>query len=251
MSELRPKRLSRRRFLSSVALTVLAGSAGSVLARSYIGGDLPWTAYAANPPIQVKPGGWVFFTEQEARAIEAIADRLIPADDLSIGGKEAGCAVYLDRQLAGSYGNSSRLYTQGPFLPGLPTQGYQGADNPAQIYRKGLAAIDAYVKQNKGGKALADLPPEEQDAFLSDMETGKIKLDNNVNGKTLFNAILGNIMEGFFADPVYGGNRDMVSWKMLGFPGARYDYRDHVSKFNEPYPHPPISIASQPFWAEK
>lgn len=251
MSELCPKRLSRRHFLSSVALTVLAGSTGPVLARTFQGGDLPWTSYAANPPVQVKPGGWMFFTELEARAIEAIANRLIPADDLSIGGKEAGCALYLDRQLAGSYGNSSRLYTQGPFLPGLPTQGYQGEDNPAQIYRKGLAAIDAYVKQNRGGKVFAELSPEEQDALLTDLEAGKLKLDNSVNGRALFNVILGNIMEGFFADPVYGGNKDMVSWKMIGFPGVRYDYRDHVGKFNEPYPHPPISIASQPFWAEK
>ncbi|MFK0164342.1 gluconate 2-dehydrogenase subunit 3 family protein [Rhizobium sp. NPDC090279] len=251
MSELCPKRLSRRHFLSSVALTVLAGSAGPVLARTYQGGNLPWTSYAADPPRQVMPGGWKFFTELEARTIEAIADRMIPADNLSIGGKEAGCAIYLDRQLAGSYGNSSRLYTQGPFLPGLPTQGYQGADNPAQIYRKGLAEIDAYLKQNKGGKAFADLPPEEQDGFLTDLEAGKVKLGNNVDGKALFNVILANVMEGFFADPVYGGNKDMASWKMLGFPGARYDYRDHVGKFNEPYPHPPISIASQPFWAEK
>lgn len=58
-------------------------------------------------------------------------------------------------------------------------------------------------------------------------------------------------MEGFFADPVYGGNKDMVSWRMLGFPGARYDYRDHVSKLNQPYPLPPVSIAGAPEWLEK
>ena len=48
--------------------------------------------------------------------------------------------------------------------------------------------------------------------------------------------------EGFFADPIYGGNRDMVGWKMIGFPGARYDYRDWVSRHNERYPYPPVSI---------
>jgi gluconate 2-dehydrogenase gamma chain len=49
----------------------------------------------------------------------------------------------------------------------------------------------------------------------------------------------------FFADPVYGGNRDMAAWKMIGFPGARYDYRDWIDRHNERYPHPPISIAGR------
>jgi gluconate 2-dehydrogenase gamma chain len=51
-------------------------------------------------------------------------------------------------------------------------------------------------------------------------------------------------MEGFFADPLYGGNRGMASWKMLGFPGTRYDYRDHIDKYNQPYPLGPVSIYS-------
>jgi gluconate 2-dehydrogenase gamma chain len=49
-------------------------------------------------------------------------------------------------------------------------------------------------------------------------------------------------MEGFFADPLYGGNKNMAGWKMIGFPGARYDYRDHIDKHNVPYPKGPVSI---------
>jgi gluconate 2-dehydrogenase gamma chain len=56
--------------------------------------------------------------------------------------------------------------------------------------------------------------------------------------------MLQNTMEGFFADPLYGGNRNMASWKMIGFPGARYDYRDHIDKHNVRYPRPPVSIYS-------
>ncbi|MCX8999394.1 gluconate 2-dehydrogenase subunit 3 family protein [Rhizobiaceae bacterium BDR2-2] len=242
-----PPRLSRRTFLSSVAFTILAGTAGPVLARSFRGGILPWTSYAADPPVQVTPGGWHFFTAEEAATVEAIVDRLIPPDDITIGGKEAGCAVYIDRQLAGPFGNSSRLYTQGPFLPGLPTQGYQGEAVPAARYRSGLDAIKAYLMQN-GGTPFTALSPEQQDTFLTDLEAGRIALPHNIDGKGLFTLILNNTMEGFFADPVYGGNRDMVSWRMLGFPGARYDYRDHVSKHNQPYPRPPVSIAGAPEW---
>jgi gluconate 2-dehydrogenase gamma chain len=60
--------------------------------------------------------------------------------------------------------------------------------------------------------------------------------------RQFFELILQNTMEGFFADPLYGGNRDMVSWKMIGFPGARYDYRAFVGKHNQRYPYGPVSI---------
>jgi len=241
------KRPTRRQFLSSVAFTVLATGSGPVLARS-ISGSLPWEARSADPPIQVRPGGWLFFTPEEVSTMEAVADRLIPADELSIGGRDAGCVVYLDRQLVGSYGASSRLYTRGPFMPGLPTQGYQAPDTPAQRYRTGLAALNAWTRDNKGGKRFFELSPDDQDATLRDLEAGKITLADNVDAKSFFNLMLSNVMEGFFADPIYGGNKDMASWKMLGFPGARYDYRDHVTKHNQPYPLPPVSIAGSTEW---
>ncbi len=68
-----------------------------------------------------------------------------------------------------------------------------------------------------------------------------MKLENS-SGKAFFEMLLKNTQEGFFADPVHGGNRDMVGWKMIGFPGARYDYRDWVQRHNERYPLPPVSI---------
>lgn len=241
---------TRRQFLSSVAFALAAGAASPGLARS-ISGSLPWQDRSADPPAQVRPGGWQFFTPQEAATMEAVADRFIPADDLSIGGREAGCVLYLDRQLAGAYGQSSRLYMQGPFKPALPTQGYQGEQTPAERYRAGLAALNRWTADNKGGKAFAELQPAEQDAVLTDLEAGKIELPNGVGAKSFFGLMLSTVMEGFFADPVYGGNKDMASWKMLGFPGARYDYRDHVSKHNQPYPLPPVSIAGSTAWLAK
>ena len=242
-------RISRRTLLSSVGIAIVA-TATSASARS-LSGALPWQAFSADPPDMVKSVGWTYFRPEEARAIEAIVDRLIPADDLSIGGKDAGCAVYIDRQLAGDFGDSARLYMKGPFKPGTPTQGYQKDETPAMRYRAGLTALDAWVKQNKDGKSFAELSPEDQDALLKDMEAGKVELPNGVDAKAFFTLVLGNTMEGFFADPIYGGNRDMVSWRMLGFPGARYDYRDHVSKHNQPYPLPPVSIAGAPEWMGK
>ena len=60
-----------------------------------------------------------------------------------------------------------------------------------------------------------------------------------------------DVPEGFFSDPIHGGNRDMVGWKMIGFPGIRYDYRDWITRHNERYPHPPVSIMGRADWTPR
>jgi gluconate 2-dehydrogenase gamma chain len=235
---------SRRRLLASVAaLPILAGTAVLTADGRSISGELPWSPFAGDPPRPVDPLGWYFFTAAEAAMVEAIADRLIPADALSPGGKDCGCAVFIDRQLAGSFGKGDRLYWKGPFLPGLPTQGYQGDMPPAARYRLGLKALNDYVKA-ADGKDFVRLAPDRQDAVLKAMEAGTAPLKQAAGFTTraFFDLVLQNTMEGFFADPLYGGNKGMASWKMLGFPGARYDYRDHIDKYNQPYPLGPVSI---------
>ena len=69
-----------------------------------------------------------------------------------------------------------------------------------------------------------------------------------VDSKAFFEILLQNTKEGFFADPVYGGNRDMAAWKMIGFPGARYDYSDWIDRHNQRYPLPPVGIMGRPAW---
>ncbi len=189
----------------------------------------------------------MFFTSDEASLVEAAVDRLIPPDDRGPGGKDAGCAVFIDRQLAGPYGRAEGLYMKPPFMPGAVTQGYQLPDAPAARYRAGLKAIADYVRSSFSGKAFGELPASDQDKVLTGLESGSIKL-NDVNGADFFALLLGNTEEGFFADPIYGGNRDMAGWKLIGFPGARYDYRDWVERHNERYPLPPVSIMGRSDW---
>jgi gluconate 2-dehydrogenase gamma chain len=232
---------------ASAALLLATTSAGR--ART-ISGALPWSPHEASPPTPVRPGPWQFFTADEAAIIEAAVDRLIPPDERGPGGKDAGCAVFIDRQLAGPYGRSSGLYVQPPFMPGAATQGYQMPDSPAARYRAGLKAVAAHVKAAFAGKAFNELPPQDQDKVLSGLETGAITLDG-VKSADFFTLLLNNTMEGFFADPIYGGNRDMAGWKLVGFPGARYDYRDWVERHNEPYPLPPVSIMGRSDWTTK
>jgi len=233
---------SRRYFLASVSSLPILAFAGAAAARS-ISGSLPWKSFAGEPPKPVNPMGWFFFTPDEVATVEAIVDRLIPSDHLSIGGKEAGCAVFIDRQLAGSFGKSSRLYMKGPFAAGLSTQGYQGVLTPEGRYRDGLRALNDYCRGAEG-KVFAQLPPARQDAVLAGLEGGKIdlKLAQGLSSRAFFELLLQNTMEGFFADPLYGGNKGMAGWKLVGFPGARYDYRDHIEKHNVPYPKGPVSI---------
>jgi gluconate 2-dehydrogenase gamma chain len=239
---------SRRQILSSTALALLLATMGKAGAVT-IKGPPPWAPFDAIPPDVLEPPNWHFFTVEEATAVEAIVERLIPADNLSISGKDAGCAEFIDRQLAGTWGTFARLYMRGPFAKGTPEQGDQSPLVPQQRYRLGLAALDVYCK-SKYQKAFAALPADERDAVLTGLEKSTIEL-KDFDGKMLFTILLENTMEGFFADPIYGGNRDMVSWKMIGFPGARYDYRDYVGRHNQKLDLPPLGIAGRAEWKER
>ena len=241
---------SRRRFLSTAAAFALFTADAS--ARS-ISGALPWSPFAADPPKPVNPVGWLVLTPQEAATVEAMVDRLIPADHLSPGGKECGCAIFIDRQLAGSFGNSSNLYTKGPFAKGLPSQGYQDELTPIERYSGGLRALNDHAHAAYG-QDFSQLPTAAQDEILTGLESGKIdlKLTSGMSTKAFFELLLQNTMEGFFADPVYGGNRGMASWKMLGFPGARYDYRDYIDKHDVAFPFGPVAIVGgEASWTAK
>lgn len=237
-----PKLPSRRALLASTALLLVARAAD---ARTLAGGTgLPWRPFAGDPPQTVKPGPWVFFTPKEGAAVEALVDRLIPPDPETPGGKDCGCAVFIDRQLAGAYGNAQGLYMSPPFLQATPEQGLQAPSTPAQLYRRMLAALDAFCHSNYAGRSYPQLPDSEKDRIITGMENGSLQLQGT-SATPFFGILLQDTRYGFLADPVYGGNRAMAAWKMIGFPGARYDYRDWVERYNERYPHPPISIAGR------
>ncbi|MFH8134953.1 gluconate 2-dehydrogenase subunit 3 family protein [Pantoea osteomyelitidis] len=237
--------VTRRQVLTWSTLGVAATVSSAANAVS-LKGTPGWSPFADNPPETFTNTGWLFFTDTEARTIEAIVDRLIPADELSMGGKEAGCAVFIDRQLQGFYGTFERVYMQGPFHEGTVQQGDQSPLVPQQRYRQGIAALNRYV-QKVSQKDFADLTPKQQDDLLVAMEGGKVHFEG-FDAQSFFIEVLNNTMEGFFADPIYGGNKEMTSWKMLGFPGARYDYRGYIARHNEDLKLEPLSIGQ---WQQK
>ncbi|MCQ2042412.1 MULTISPECIES: gluconate 2-dehydrogenase subunit 3 family protein [Stutzerimonas] len=240
-----PNGLTRRKLLTASAATVAAGVAATAKAVT-VNGVPQWLPFDHNGPLHYEAKGWQFFTLEEAREVEAIVERLIPADDLSVSGKEAGCAVFIDRQLAGHYGRYERLYQHGPFVPGVEPPSELV---PAERYRVGIEQLGRHC-QATFGKRFSELEGDQRDEVLRKMETGDIAFEG-IESEVFFEQILQNAMEGFFADPIYGGNRDMVSWKMLGFPGARYDYRPYIDRHNEKLDLVPLSIIGSSSWSRK
>jgi gluconate 2-dehydrogenase gamma chain len=230
--------LNRREIIAASATALLLES--GVARASLIKGALPFQSGGTTPPEGAAPGAWRYFTPEEGTTVEAIVDRLIPADELTPGGKDLGCAIFIDRQLAGPYGHFGGLYTKGPFQSGTKQQGEQSDVTPAEHYRRALGALDNHCRQ-AFGKNFAALSESQKDAVIKDLEDDKLKLAEG-SGRDFFRQILTDTQTGFFADPIYGGNKDMASWRMIGFPGAHYDYREWVDRHNQPVTLVPVSI---------
>jgi gluconate 2-dehydrogenase gamma chain len=167
---------------------------------------------------------------------------MIPADDLSPSGSDCGVAVFIDRQLAGAYGAGARLYRDGPFAKAKPEFGYQLPLNPREFFRAGIVAANDWSRKTYG-KDFDRLADADRVTALKAMEEGKAEF-SGMSSRGFFEALLQITMEGFFADPIYGGNRNMASWKMVGYPGLPATYREDIKKyFGKKYDKPPHSIA--------
>jgi gluconate 2-dehydrogenase gamma chain len=226
--------IRRRNFLMGAG-TALAASLGSEAQAQ--------TAPVAAPPVvapEAEP--LLTLTETEHAFVVAAADTLIPADNLSPSGSQCGVAAFIDRQLAGAYGNGARLYRDGPFEKAKPEFGYQSPLNPREFFRAGIAAANEWSRKTHG-KDFDRLAPADREAALKAMEGGQAEF-SGFSSRAFFNALLEISMEGFFADPIYGGNRAMAAWKMVGYPGLPATYRQDISKyFGKKYDKPPQSIA--------
>lgn len=238
------RQLSRRQvFIASLlagGAALVSGAFGKTIERS-----IPWIAGTSPEPRGFD--GARFLTNEERRCLDALVSRLIPQDELGPGALEAGAVDFIDNQLAGHYGRGERWYMQGPFAKALETQGYQSELAPAGLYRAAIAALDEHCRRSFQGRVFADLSPEEQDELLRQMEAGDLDLED-VPVAAFFGLLMENTVEGFFCDPIYGGNRDMAGWRLVGFPGARYDYRDYLDHNGERISIEPVGLRGRPAW---
>src|SRR5262249_43598782 len=181
-------------------------------------------------------------TATEAAFVTAAVDTIIPADELSPAGSDCGIVTFIDRQLASDWGGGAKMYRSGPFHKGKPEQGYQLALTPRQFFQTGITEANNWSKKNYG-KELDRLSQSDRVAALKAMEVGKADFAS-LGSHAFFSALLSLTMEGFFSDPAYGGNRDCVSWKMLGFPGLPATYANRFEEYrNKRYVTQPRSIA--------
>ncbi|AOJ15720.1 gluconate 2-dehydrogenase [Burkholderia vietnamiensis] len=232
---------SRRRFLrTSVALVPIASVAGCDLRSPPSSGSPSGAASAASASAERAPYKPTFFDAKEWAFVQAAVDRLIPADAEGPGALETGVPEFIDRQMETPYAHGATWYMQGPFQQGVPELGYQLKLVPRDIYRLGIAAVNRYCEKAHG-KAFADLDAPTRDSVLGALEKGATPIDD-VPSAVFFGQLLQNTREGYFCDPVHGGNRDMAAWKMIGFPGARADFMDFVNQNGKPYPYGPVSI---------
>jgi gluconate 2-dehydrogenase gamma chain len=204
----------------------------------------PEPAQAQTPqPAATAPAGYEFLNLDEAAFIEALVDHMVPADDLTSKGTDIGINIYIDRALAGAWGKGDRLYMQGPWKRGVPSQGYQLPLTPAQLYRAGIDATNVHCRKTYG-KTFDRLDEAQREEVLVGLQSAKINFDSGLPVRVFWGALYQTVIEGMFSDPIYGGNRNKVGWQLIGFPGVIAVHRDNVAKYRgKPFPNKPVSIS--------
>jgi gluconate 2-dehydrogenase gamma chain len=226
----------RRDFLKGA---VVGGAAAAANATAIPAQSAPAPQADTQPPAE----GYTFLNLDEAAFVEALVDHMVPADELTPKGTDIGINVYIDRALAGAWGKGERLYMQGPWKLGTPSQGYQLPLTPAQLYRAGIAATNAHCRKTYG-KLFDRLDETQREEVLVGLSSGKVTFDNGPPVRVFWGTMYQTVMEGMFADPIYGGNRNKAGWKLIGFPGAIAVNAENVKKYRDKKFAPdPVSIA--------
>jgi len=135
-----------------------------------------------------------FFTDSEAATVNAMCERIIPADE-DPGAAWAGVVEFIDRKLVGYHRRYQSLYRIG----------FKGVNE---------SCLAMFSKEFIG---LADA---QQDELLRKLESNQAPgaVWSQVSAGDFFNRLVEHTLEGFYGGPRHGGNRDAVSWRMLGLP---------------------------------
>ena len=236
-----PKRMTRLGLLHRGAVAGVTG----VAAGNLLQGGIAEAASEATPP------ALQFFTQWEFDYVTAMAETIWPTDELGPGARVAGVGYYIDGQLSGSWGQGHRFYLNGPFFAPTDTgHGWQVPMTPADVYRAFLPGFDDYVRQTLGNP-YPMLSADQQTTAMTALQTGKASIQ--IGGTTAFassdfySLFRQNVLEGMLADPAYGGNRNMVGWKQIGFPGdpmRRGDpYHNYIFTSKKyPYANKPLPL---------
>jgi gluconate 2-dehydrogenase gamma chain len=156
-----------------------------------------------------------FLNDDDYATLISITERIMPGAPGKPGAKEANVANYIDLALSGFYADQQ------------------------YFYRQGLEALEAHcTAQYK--KSFMFLTHEQQDKVIAAMDENKASGFNWPTAKAFFERLRTHTIEGMFADPVYGGNKDFAGWKLVGFPGAQPFFTEDDMKSGKPFTREPI-----------
>ena len=220
--------LPRRDFLKGAGA---AGTAVAALANVRPAEAQPAApAPAPAPPDPAEAETFLTLNATEVAFLTAAVDAMIPADELSPSGSACGCVVFIDRQLASAWGGGAKMYRRGPFRKGTPEQGYQLPLSPREYLAAGIVAANAWARKNYG-KDFDHLAAADRVTALKAMEEGKAEFANFDAPGLSSSGCWPSPWRASSPIPLYGGNRDKVSWKMLGFPGLPATYADKIEEY--------------------
>lgn len=238
-----PKNYSRRDFLKTSGVAAGALIGGGIIG-GLIGANVNNTAAPGEAPATSEGGaaggvrGLMFFkNDAEFQILAQATERIFPEDDLGPGAIGLGVPYFIDRQLAGAYGENSKEYMQGPFLEGEMTQGYQSRLKRNEMFRQGLQIMQREA-QSRFDANFVDIEGGQMDEILTAFQEDEIQM-NGVSALFFFRLLRMATLEGAYADPIYGGNQNMEGWKMKGFPGHQAAYINDIESedFVEIEPH--------------
>jgi gluconate 2-dehydrogenase gamma chain len=189
-------------------------------------GDLPAAAFP----------GYQSLGPNEAAFVEAMINMMCPADELTPNGVDCGLVIFIDRQLAGEFGKGARRYLGGPWIQGKPQLGYQLPLSPEQFFKAGVAAADE-ASRLRFGRNMEQLSSVEGNDLLQDIGSGKVTHERLSLSSWFNDLVYPLFVQACFSDPIYGGNRDKIFWKMIGYPGLPGTHTlDMVQYRGRPYP---------------
>jgi len=181
----------RRTFLKSAVAGSAAAVIGALPQPAPAQQDAPAPAQQGTPAQRGAPAppstsaGYSYLNLEEQAFVEALVDHMVPADELSPKGTDIGINIYIDRALAGGWGKGERLYMQGPWKLGVPSQGYQLPLTPADLYRAGIAAANAFCVKTYG-KSLDKSAESQREEFLLGLRAGKVAFENGPPARVFF-----------------------------------------------------------------
>ena len=234
-------KVGRRDFIKTA---VVGGAAVASTAGGIASQDAHAQEQAANASAQSSPAaeGYSFLNLEEAAFVEALVDHMIPEDQFTPKGTDIGVNIFIDRALAGAWGKGDRLYRQGPWREGVPAQGYQLPLTPAELYREGVKLTNRHCNTTYS-RSFDRLDAEQREAVLVALSSGEIDFGSEAVAREFWNILYQTVMEGMFSDPIYGGNRNKVGWRLIGFPGVIAFNRENVKNYlDRELPGDPVSI---------